>query len=836
MKTKILVVVLLFSSFNISFAQQFGYKWRIIPCGTSSDLNCAYITNNSPTTYGLICGSNGTILYSGDGLNTWTQKNTGTTANLNSIIKVFSGYNNYLCCGDNGTLLFSTNLGSNWTQLTTGTTANLNSLASYPTGTTYRFFLVGDGGLILYSTWSGTAWNAFTQLPSGTTQNLNSITVNGNLDATICGNSGTVLKSTNGGLNWFQTNSPTTQNLNHINGYGSSFTVFGNNGIISYTTNTGQNWTQYATGVTNNLFHNYSNYVSGSQGTVLLYGDWTRIPTPVTVNLKYILYPYFFGGNGTILKYEVDSIKWQTKINGNNLSTYQYIRGIFDQNKLSTNVPGFEWPIGSNKFVIFTTGLTASCMINGQLAQTSCSYFGEYLPGAIQNGQYYYDSTKFRIYKIEKSLGASQYDWQNWGYMVPYGAPYVDVNNNGNYEPMIDTPGVKNASQTIFACLTDINPSSHTSGEGYGGGITNPIMGIELHLTKWVYSYPSYNDVIFTKFEILNKGNQPWNRTQFAIFSDSDIGGSEDDWSGCDTVRNMGYGYNADNNDVIYGLNPPAVGYKILKGPVNKSVSPNVTYYMTSFNRTNNAGAPPPNESDPNGEPLGAYYFMQGFKKDSAAWLDRTQPTPWGSYKKTKKIFYGDPETNEGWTAEKGYIVNFGKDSVGMLYPEVQNDARFTLGMGAENYTVMNGDTAVIWMAQFAARGTNNLNSVTKSKQLADLVQMYYESNFTIGVKQISSEVPAQFSLGQNYPNPFNPSTKIKFAIPLCNSCGKNYQNVTIKIYNILGREVQTLVNENLQPGTYETTFDASNLASGIYFYKLSADGFSQTKKMLFIK
>jgi len=770
MKTKLLVVVLLFSSLSISFAQQYGYKWRIIPCGTSSDLNYAYFTNTTPTTYGLICGSNGTILYSGDGLNTWTQKNTGTTANLNSIIKVFNGYNNYLCCGDNGTLLFSTNLGSNWTQLTTGTTANLNSLASYPYSTTYRLFVVGDGGLILYSTWSGTVWNAFSQLPSGTTQNLNSITVNGNLDATICGNSGTVLKSTNGGLNWFQTNSPTTQNLNHINGYGSNFTVFGNNGIISYTTNTGQNWTQYPTGVTNNLFHNYSDYVSGSQGTVLLYGEWTRIPTPVAVNLKYILYPYFFGGNGTILKYEIDTIKWQMKINGNNLSTYQSFRGIFDQNKLSSNAPGFEWPIGSNKFVIFTTGLTASCMINGQLAQTSCSYLGEYLPGAIQNGQYYYDSTKFRIYKIEKSLGASQYDWQNWGYMVPYGAPYVDVNHNGNYEPMIDTPGVKNASQTIFACLTDINPVSHTSGEGFGGGITNPLMGIELHLTKWVYSYPSYNDVIFTKFEILNKGNQPWNRTQFAIYSDPDIGAAEDDWSGCDTVRNMGYGYNADNDDAVYGSNPPAVGYKILKGPVNKSVSPNVTYYMTSFNRTNNAGAPPPNESDPNGEPLGAYYFMQGFKKDSAAWLDRTQPTPWGSYKKTKKIFYGDPETNEGWTAEKGYIVNYGKDSVGMLYPEVQKDVRFTLGMGAENYTVMNGDTAVIWMAQFAARGTSNLNSVTKLKQLADLVQMYYESNFTIGVKQISSEVPAKFSLGQNYPNPFNPSTKIKFAIPLCHS------------------------------------------------------------------
>ena len=840
MKKTLLIIVLILLQGIFCYPQQYGYKWVIKPSGTNNELNSAVFTNTSPTNFGLICGSNGTMLYSGDGLNTWTLKNTGTTANLNSLIKVFSGSNNYLCCGDNGTLIFSTNLGANWTQITTGTTANLNCLACYPYSTTYRLFIVGDGGLILYSTWTGTAWSAFTQLPSGTTQNLNSITVNGNLDATICGNAGTVLKSMNGGLNWFQTNSPTSQNLNYVNGYGSSFGVYGNNGVISYTNDTGRTWTQYPTGVTNNLFHSYSNFVSGSQGTVLLYDNWERIPTPVNVNLNYINYPYFFGGNGTILKYEIDTIKWQKKIDGNNLSTYQSFRGIFDQYKLTSNTPGFEWPIGSNKFMVFTTGLTSSCMINGQLAQTSCSYLGEYLPGAVQNGQYYYDSSKFRIYKIERSLGTSQADWQNWGYMVPYGAPYVDVNHNGIYDPQIDTPGVRNASQTMFVCLTDVNPTSHTSGEGYGGGITNPAMGIELHLTKWVYSYPSYNDVMFTKFELINKSNQTWNRTHFAIVSDPDVGNPSDDWVGCDTVRNMGYAYNGNNNDATYGANPPAVGYKILKGPVNKSVSPNVTYNMTSFNRFISAGNPPPNEYDPTGEPQGAYLLMQGFKKDSAAWLDRTQPTPWGSYKKSKKIFYGDPETNEGWTAAKGYIVNYGRDSVGTLNNEFLNDYRFTLGMGADNYTMLSGDTATIWMAQMVARGTSNLNSVTKLKQLSDVVQLYYESNFTIGIKQVSSEVPASYSLRQNFPNPFNPVTKIKFDIAKFPSFGGVPAGrgglVSLKIYEITGREIKTLVNERLQPGMYEITFDGSELSSGVYFYKLVCGSFNETKRMALIK
>ena len=82
-----------------------------------------------------------------------------------------------------------------------------------------------------------------------------------------------------------------------------------------------------------------------------------------------------------------------------------------------------------------------------------------------------------------------------------------------------------------------------------------------------------------------------------------------------------------------------------------------------------------------------------------------------------------------------------------------------------------------------------------------------------------------QFSLNQNYPNPFNPTTNIKFTI-------LNSVLVKLTVFDIMGREVQTLVNESLNSGTYETTFDASQFASGIYYYKLSTPVFSETKKM----
>lgn len=99
-----------------------------------------------------------------------------------------------------------------------------------------------------------------------------------------------------------------------------------------------------------------------------------------------------------------------------------------------------------------------------------------------------------------------------------------------------------------------------------------------------------------------------------------------------------------------------------------------------------------------------------------------------------------------------------------------------------------------------------------------------------------SEVIPEKFSLDQNYPNPFNPSTVIQFSIPNVNQNGKIINNVMLKVYDVLGREVKTLVNESKQPGTYEVKFDASQLSSGIYFYTLNAGDFYQTKKMMLLK
>jgi hypothetical protein len=107
-----------------------------------------------------------------------------------------------------------------------------------------------------------------------------------------------------------------------------------------------------------------------------------------------------------------------------------------------------------------------------------------------------------------------------------------------------------------------------------------------------------------------------------------------------------------------------------------------------------------------------------------------------------------------------------------------------------------------------------------------------------IGIVQNSSEIPQNFALMQNFPNPFNPTTKIKFDLPKSNLTlsGAKGLKVTLKVYNVLGSEAAVLVNDNLNPGEYEVSWNAANFPSGIYFYRFTAGGFVETKKMMLVK
>ncbi|MEK9137202.1 MAG: phospholipase D-like domain-containing protein, partial [Bacteroidota bacterium] len=150
-----------------------------------------------------------------------------------------------------------------------------------------------------------------------------------------------------------------------------------------------------------------------------------------------------------------------------------------------------------------------------------------------------------------------------------------------------------------------------------------------------------------------------------------------------------------------------------------------------------------------------------------------------------------------------------------------------------------------------SAETANNENTVIiydgniTNQYLQEFAARYYQfggiDSIRVSVEQIDPAIPQSFSLSQNYPNPFNPATTIRYSLP---SLSVNRAEgragvgslVTLKVYDILGREVQTLVNEQQLPGTYRVEVNGSGLASGVYFYRLEAGPFVQVRRALLLK
>lgn len=141
-----------------------------------------------------------------------------------------------------------------------------------------------------------------------------------------------------------------------------------------------------------------------------------------------------------------------------------------------------------------------------------------------------------------------------------------------------------------------------------------------------------------------------------------------------------------------------------------------------------------------------------------------------------------------------------------------------------------------VWMVKDYIPSTNvDLSPIGVTFSMFIPGQITELANPTSGIKNIGSVIPEKINLEQNYPNPFNPVTKIRFDVaspyPL-----QRGTNVTLKVFDINGREISTLISAELNPGTYETEFDASNISSGVYFYKLSTPDETMTKQMMVVK
>jgi photosystem II stability/assembly factor-like uncharacterized protein len=268
---------------------------------------------------------------------------------------------------------------------------------------------------------------------------------------------------------------------------------------------------------------------------------------------------------------------------------------------------------------------------------------------------------------------------------------------------------------------------------------------------------------------------------------------------------------------------------------------------------------------------------------NGSTWVSRNYGIPPGSLPITGIAFAGTmvfastatagiyASTNNGlnWTAVNNNImqlnINFIHDDNGTLFAGsdaptplfrstnygsnwipcnagVSNDAIYSI-QRISNTLLIGGNGNIYTSTNNGLLWTNERAGLPNSDNINSIV---YDNNFIyagtgsngvwkrhlselIGIQNISSVEPDKFTLSQNYPNPFNPVTKIQFAIPKSGL-------TSVKIYNALGQETATLVNQNLNTGTYSVDWDAGNYASGIYFYRIRSGNYSAVKSMMLIK
>ncbi len=180
--------------------------------------------------------------------------------------------------------------------------------------------------------------------------------------------------------------------------------------------------------------------------------------------------------------------------------------------------------------------------------------------------------------------------------------------------------------------------------------------------TNWSYKNAGIQDLVFSDYKIINRSNETWENAYISFWTDDDLGRPLDDATAVDSILNLTYTYNFDNNDDVYGTAPPAVGFLILQGPAVPSVNDTARYYdppgSNNFVEKNNykllkiSSSNMFHNADPTtGDPVSyiqTYSNMQGLKRDGSQWISPINSQP------SKFPFSGDHVSSSGWLQTNG--------------------------------------------------------------------------------------------------------------------------------------------------------------------------------------
>jgi hypothetical protein len=194
---------------------------------------------------------------------------------------------------------------------------------------------------------------------------------------------------------------------------------------------------------------------------------------------------------------------------------------------------------------------------------------------------------------------------------------------------------------------------------------------------------------------------------------------------------------------------------------------------------------------------------------------------------------YGFMVPNSPWTQNARYVIYSDNDSIEVIVNQADFNRKGWQKIGTVYLTSGNKKVMKI----------DNTYLGTGKYLIADAVMMMINRKLSpdvviTGIKDEQNNeslTVAEYWLSQNYPNPFNPVTIIKFSVPIIPS-SLVPRPVSLKVFDVLGREIATLINEEKAPGSYEVKWDATNFSSGVYFYRLSTGGFNETRKMILLR
>jgi len=443
-----------------------------------------------------------------------------------------------------------------------------------------------------------------------------------------------------------------------------------------------------------------------------------------------------------------------TYLNRNYISTVLRNNGISDNDITDEFHSGFVYPKGSGKTAVFQSGFIWGGIVASDSTQPrlgGSQYISVLQPGKIISPGVAEDPNlpKNRIYRVRKDAYPNgptadfsseiddgegteseirlryETDWNEWPAFD--GAPFEDINNNGNYESSIDIPGYPDADQTIWFVANDLDSSLYNY----------PMcVGIELQVTIWSYKmFNHLGHVFFKKFRMINKSAESFDSVYVAFWSDPHVGNGTDDFAGCDTTLNLGYAYNGENFDKVYEFTSPAVGYMLMQGPVvpgntgedknRNGVDDQLDYAfkegvrsdqgfinlpMTAFAYFTRGDASSPPSFPPYYEDgaIELYRYMQG-RVGSMGY-------PFINPVTLEPTFYclsGDPITQEGWID-------------GVL--QAPGDRWVQPASGPFNLAV--GDTQDIIFCELGALGIDRWNSIKLLRFYSSLTKNAFDNNF----------------------------------------------------------------------------------------------------------